>query len=134
MPSLALDAPATYSSDQKRAFAERLGTVYAEVMETELETITVIVHDGGAGTVWRCTAARPVPGALLMCDIRRGRPPEQRRRLCERMLLVCEEVLGIDPATLKIEFTQHAGDEFWREGGLSADWTPSEAGGSPARA
>src|SRR4029079_10793432 len=78
MPSLALDAPATYRPDQKRAFAERLGAVYAEVMETELETITVIVHDGGEGAVWRCTASGPVPGALLMCDIRRGRPPGQR--------------------------------------------------------
>jgi phenylpyruvate tautomerase PptA (4-oxalocrotonate tautomerase family) len=124
MPSLALDAPATYGPDQKRAFAERLGAVYAEVMETELETITVVVHDGGKGAVWRCTAEGPLPGALLMCDIRRGRPPEQRRRLCERMLVVCEEVLGVDPATLKIEFTQHAGDEMFHPhlGGFNQDW------------
>jgi phenylpyruvate tautomerase PptA (4-oxalocrotonate tautomerase family) len=124
MPSLALDAPATYGPDQKRAFAERLGAVYAEVMETELETITVIVHDGGKGAVWRCTAEGPVAGALLMCDIRRGRPPEQRRRLCEHMLVVCEEVLGIDPATLKIEFTQHAGNEMFHPhlGGFNRDW------------
>lgn len=130
MPSLALDAPATYSSSQKRAFAERLGAVYAEVMETDLETITVVVHDGGEGTVWRCSVAGPVPAALLMCDIRRGRPPERRRLLCERMLAVCEELLGIDPATLKIEFTQHAGDEMFHPhlGGFNREWDASGGG------
>src|SRR5215212_6539678 len=113
VPSLTLDAPAVYSAAQKRAFAERLGAVYAEVMQTDLETITVIVNDGGEGAVWRCGAAGPVAAALLMCDIRRGRSPAVRERLCNGMLVVCEEALGIDPATLKIEFTQHAGDEMF---------------------
>jgi phenylpyruvate tautomerase PptA (4-oxalocrotonate tautomerase family) len=125
MPSLTLDAPAVYSATQKRAFAERLGAVYADVMQTDLETITVIVHDGGDGAVWRCSAAGPVPAALLMCDIRRGRPRELREQLCRHMLAVCEEVLGIDPAMLKIEFTQHAGDEMFHPhlGGFNREWT-----------
>jgi phenylpyruvate tautomerase PptA (4-oxalocrotonate tautomerase family) len=106
VPSLTLDAPAVYSPAQKRAFAERLGAVYAEVMRTDLETITVIVHDRGEGTVWRCGAAGPVAAALLMCDVRRGRSVAVREQLCRRMLVVCEEVLGIEPSTLKIEFTQ----------------------------
>jgi hypothetical protein len=40
------------------------------------------------------------------------------------MLVVCEESLGIDPATLKIEFTQHAGDEMFHPqlGGFNQDW------------
>lgn len=51
MPSLTLDAPAAFTPTQKRAFAERLGAVYAEVMQTDLDTITVVVHDGGEGAV-----------------------------------------------------------------------------------
>jgi phenylpyruvate tautomerase PptA (4-oxalocrotonate tautomerase family) len=127
MPSLTLDAPALYSAEQKRAFADRLGAIYAEVMQTELETITVVVHDHGKGAVWRCSAAGPVPAALLMCDIRRGRSPEVREQLCRRMLVVCEEVLGIDPATLTIEFTQHAGDEMFHPhlGGFNREWNES---------
>ena len=41
------------------------------------------------------------------------------------MLVVCEETLAIDPATLKIEFTQHAGDEMFHPhlGGFNTDWT-----------
>ena len=130
MPSLTLDAPAVYTPAQKRTFAERLGAVYAEVMRTDLETITVVVHDGGEGAVWRCSATGPVAGALLMCDIRSGRPPATRAQLCERMLVVCEETLAIDPATLKIEFTQHAGDEMFHPhlGGFNTDWTEADRG------
>jgi hypothetical protein len=122
MPSLTLDAPAVYTPALKREFAERLGAVYAEVMRTDLETITVVVHDGGS--VWRCTAAGPVRAAMLMCDIRRGRPVALREELCRRMLVVCEEVLGIEPATLKIEFTQHSGDEMFHPqlGGFNSEW------------
>ena len=38
-----------------------------------------------------------------------------------------EEDLGWPPGRTILEFTQHAGDEFWREGGLGSDWTPAEA-------
>lgn len=130
MPSLTLDAPAAFTPTQKRAFAERLGAVYAEVMQTDLDTITVVVHDGGEGAVWRCSSTGPVAGALLMCDVRRGRPPALREQLCERMLVVCEEVLGIDPVTLKIEFTQHAGDEMFHPhlGGFNSESTEADRG------
>ena len=46
------------------------------------------------------------------------------------MLVVCEEVLGIEPTTLKIEFTQHAGDEMFHPhlGGFNSEWTESGRG------
>ena len=74
MPSLQLDVAETYDLATKRALARGLGAVYAEVMGTEPDIVTVVVRDLGAGGVWRCTAGEPVPAALLMCDVRRGRP------------------------------------------------------------
>jgi phenylpyruvate tautomerase PptA (4-oxalocrotonate tautomerase family) len=126
MPSLQLDVAATYDPATKRELARRMGAVYAEVMGADPEIVTVAIRDLGTGGVWRCTGGEPVPGALLMCDVRRGRPVETRAELCRRLVAACEEVAGLDPALLKIEFTQHAGDEMWHPhlGGFNRDWEP----------
>jgi hypothetical protein len=94
-------------------------------MGTRADLVTVVVREAA---VWRCTDGEPEPGALLMCDIRRGRPAEVRARLCEALVAVCAEVGGLDPAVLKIEFTQHDGDEMWHPqlGGFNRDWTGAE--------
>ena len=128
MPSLQLDVPETFDLRTKRELARRLGVIYAEVMGTSPEIVTVAIRDLGAGGVWRCTGDDPVPAALLMCDVRRGRPAQTRAELCRRMVAACAEVAGIDPATLKIEFTQHDGDEMWHAhlGGFNRDWTGDE--------
>jgi phenylpyruvate tautomerase PptA (4-oxalocrotonate tautomerase family) len=128
VPSLQLDVAATYDLATKRALAGRLGAVYAEVMGTAPDIVTVVVRDLGPGGVWRCTEGEPVPSALLMCDVRRGRPVATRAELCRRLVAVCEEVAAIAPATLKIEFTQHEGDDMWHPhlGGFNRDWDGAE--------
>jgi phenylpyruvate tautomerase PptA (4-oxalocrotonate tautomerase family) len=126
MPSLQLDVAETYDPATKRALARSLGAIYAEVMGAAPDIVTVVVRDLGAGGVWRCTSGEPVPAALLMCDVRRGRPAATRAELCRRLVRACEEVAGLDPALLKIEFTQHDGDEMWHphRGGFNRDWEP----------
>jgi phenylpyruvate tautomerase PptA (4-oxalocrotonate tautomerase family) len=128
MPSLQLDIPATYDTATKRALAKRLGAVYAAVMQTRPETITVSIHDLGEGGVWRCTDDEPHPAALIMCDIRRGRPVETRAELCRQLIAACEETVGLDPERIKIEFTQHAGDEMYHPhlGGFNRELDPTE--------
>jgi phenylpyruvate tautomerase PptA (4-oxalocrotonate tautomerase family) len=128
MPSLQLDVAATYAPATRRALAARMGAVYAEVMRTVANIVTVVIRDLGEDRVFRCTAGGAVPAALLMCDVRRGRDAGTRAELCRRLVAVCEEVAGIDPATLKIEFTQHAGDEMWHPhlGGFNRDWEGDE--------
>jgi hypothetical protein len=66
--------------------------------------------------------------AVLMCDIRRGRPAEQRARLAEAHVAACLEALALSPTALLIKFTQHSGDEIFLPGpGLARDWTPVDA-------
>ena len=133
MPSLQLDVAATYDHATKRALAARLGAAYAEVMETSVDIVTVVVRDLGEGGVWRCTGDEPVPAALLMCDVRRGRAVATRAELCRRLVAACEEVAGLDPAMVKIEFTQHDGDEMWHPhlGGFNRDWAPGDGQALP---
>ena len=125
MPSLQLDAPARYDAATQQALAKRFGAIYAEVMQTRADIVTVAIREA---SVWRCTDAEPVPSALLMCDVRSGRPAAVRAELSRRLLEACADVLGLDPLSIKVEFTQHAGDEMYhpRLGGFNRDWDGPE--------
>lgn len=126
MPSLQLDVPGTYGPATKRELADGLGAVYAAIMQAPLDIVTVVVRDVGEGGVWRCGAHGATPSALMMCDVRSGRSAEVRAELGRALGAVCADVLGIDPLWVKVEFTQHSGDEMYHPvmGGFNADWTP----------
>jgi hypothetical protein len=63
-----------------------------------------------------------------MCEIRHGRSAEQRAELAQALIDICVEALGLGRGRLIVEFTQHTGDEIFRDGrGWAADWTPTEA-------
>jgi phenylpyruvate tautomerase PptA (4-oxalocrotonate tautomerase family) len=135
MPHLQLELTRKYPIEIKRALARRLGDLYGEIMQTSPTLVDVSFRELGEGNLWRCEADGPVPSAVLQCDIRAGRPPQQRARLGEALLRACVEALDLDPLHFGVEFTQHTGDEIYRtllidgvvRGGLAHDWTPSEA-------
>jgi phenylpyruvate tautomerase PptA (4-oxalocrotonate tautomerase family) len=123
MPFLHLDLPPAVAVADRRRMAARLARLYAEVMETDPERVTVAFRESD---VLRLGADGEVePAVVIQCDIRRGRPPAQRERLGAAIAALLEDEIGWPPQRTIVEFTQHAGDEFWRAGGLSADWTPA---------
>jgi phenylpyruvate tautomerase PptA (4-oxalocrotonate tautomerase family) len=127
MPYLQLDISRSYPPEVKRALAGRFGAIYAEVMETKEDKVVVAVRELGEGNMWRC-GTHCLPASVLKCDIRSGRPAEQRARLAERLVDACTRLLDVTPDYLTVEFTQHSGDEFYRPGrGLVQDWSPAEA-------
>jgi phenylpyruvate tautomerase PptA (4-oxalocrotonate tautomerase family) len=128
MPYLQLDVPNHYPIEVKRDLARRLGDIFARSMQTTPDMVTVAFRELGEGGVWRCSADEPEPAALLSCDIRRGRPAEQRAELAQALLDACVETLGLRRDRLGVEFTQHTSDEMYRHGrGWAAEWTPAEA-------
>jgi phenylpyruvate tautomerase PptA (4-oxalocrotonate tautomerase family) len=128
VPYLQLDVAQHYSLEQKKQLAKRMGEIYAEQMQADVRRISIAIRELGEGGLWRCSAEDPHPAMLLMCDIRRGRPAEQRARLAEALVKCCREILGVELARINVEFTQHAGDEMYHPmlGGLSDDWKPGE--------
>jgi phenylpyruvate tautomerase PptA (4-oxalocrotonate tautomerase family) len=127
MPYLQMDVSHRYPIEVKRGLTQRLGSIYADVMQTVSNKVTVAFRELEEGSLWRCGGGEPTP-AVLMCDIRRGRPAEQRARLAEALVADCVEALALPPTALLIEFTQHSGDEIFLPGpGLARDWTPVEA-------
>jgi phenylpyruvate tautomerase PptA (4-oxalocrotonate tautomerase family) len=128
MPYLQLDVPNHYPVEVKRDLARRLGDSYAQIMQTTPELVTVAFRELGEGGVWCCGGGEPEPAALLSCDIRRGRPAEQRAELAQVLIDACVDTLGLRSDRLVIEFTQHTADEMYRAGrGWAAEWTPAEA-------
>src|SRR5271165_727172 len=134
MPHLQLDIPSRHPVAARRQLARNLGDLYAEFMQTTPDLVDVTFRELGEGSVWRCGGGEPSPAAVLSCEIRRGRPPEQRERLADALHGACVAALGLDPLFLTVEFTQHSGDEIFRKvmvkgklrGGLGRDWSPSE--------
>jgi len=134
MPHIQLDVPKRYPLATKEALAQRIGRLYADIMQTSSDIVDVTFRELNEGGVWHCTADSPVPAAVISCAIRRGRPPEQRARLADALVDACAEALDLDPVLLAVEFTQHSGDEIFRKllidgvlkGGLGKDWSPSE--------
>ena len=130
MPYLQLDVPEHYPVEVKRDLARRLGDHYARIMQTTPDMVRVSFRELGEGGVWHCGAGAPEPAAVLLCDIRRGRPPEQRLKLAEALVDACTETLGLR-TDIMAEFTQHPGDEsfgsgFWGRG-FAPDWTSAES-------
>jgi phenylpyruvate tautomerase PptA (4-oxalocrotonate tautomerase family) len=125
MPSLQIDLPARLDVATKRLLAKRFGLVYAATMDADPNLVTVSIHDLGEGAVWRCGSGEPEPHALIMCDVRRGRSAETRAALARQLIQICTEVLDLDPSGVKVEFTQHAGDEMFHPhlGGFNVDWS-----------
>lgn len=128
MPYLQLDVSEQYSPDAKRRLARTLGQIYADRMQADVNRVSVAIRELTPSGLWRCTSGEPYEAALLMCDIRRGRPPEQRADLAKALIDACIDILGIRVDQINVEFTQHSGDEMYHplRGGLSLDWRPDE--------
>jgi phenylpyruvate tautomerase PptA (4-oxalocrotonate tautomerase family) len=130
MPYLQLDVNGHHAATEKRRLAAALCETYAQMMSVDIRRISVAIRELGDGGVWRIMAAgtEPVPVAVLMLDIRRGRPPELRMEVAKALCALCIDILGLREDRLNVEFTQHAGDEMYHPtlGGYSPDWAEGE--------
>lgn len=129
MPYIQIEVNNHYSSSKKQILAKRIGEEYAQIMQADVKRVTVTIRELGEGSVWRCTEQDPQPAAIMMCDIRIGRPKETRELLSKKLIEICNEILELKVNQLNIEFTQHTGDEMYHQwmGHLSDDWSTDEA-------
>ena len=130
MPYLQLDVNDHYSVDDKRRLALKMSETYAQMMSVDIRRISVAIRELGEGGVWRIpeTGGEPTPVAVMMLDIRKGRPPELRMDVAKALCAHCIDILGLREDRLNVEFTQHSGDEMYHPalGGYSPEWTPGE--------
>jgi phenylpyruvate tautomerase PptA (4-oxalocrotonate tautomerase family) len=86
VPHLHIDLSKKHPLEVKRDLAKHLGNLYAEIMQTTPDLVSVTFRELGEGHVWSCRGETPQPGAVMSLDIRRGRPPEQRQSLAEAVM------------------------------------------------
>src|SRR5262245_41432641 len=128
MPYLHLDLPVAVAPAERAEIAARLARLYAEVMQTQPERVTIAFRELGENGLLRLTPGGERETIVMVnCDIRQGRPPEQRERLGAAVAALLQETLGWPRQRTLLEFTQHPGDEVWRSTGLGNDWSPAEA-------
>jgi phenylpyruvate tautomerase PptA (4-oxalocrotonate tautomerase family) len=127
MPSLQFDSPRDYDPATKQQLARELGQTYSRIMQAAVELVTVSIHDLGGG-VWRCTNDEPVEAALIMCDVRSGRPAATRAELAAALIATAAKLGRLRPDQIKVEFTQHPGEDMYHPhlGGFNHDWNPAE--------
>lgn len=133
MPSLQLDITAELTADQKQTLARRMSEIYSRIMDSDPRLMTVVIRTLPAGSVWHCTDGEPVPGTLLMCDVRAGRDRATRDRLARDLIDLVAEHAPVSRMDMKVEFTQHSGDEMFHPflGGFNRDWSPGGSTGDP---
>ena len=126
MPYIQLEVRNHYPIETKKTLAKAIGKAYAEIMEADIRRITVVIRELGEGSIWRCSEDEPWPAAIMMCDVRSGRPASMREELSKALVLLCNTHLELAVNELNIEFTQHSGDEMYHQwlGRLSDDWKP----------
>jgi phenylpyruvate tautomerase PptA (4-oxalocrotonate tautomerase family) len=128
MPYLHLDLPVALAREQRADLAVRLAHVYADVMQTNPERVTVGFRELGDNGVVRIGPDGDLETVVMVnCDVRRGRPPEQRKALGDSVADLLEAELDWPRRRTILEFTEHAGNEVWRSTGLGNDWSPAEA-------
>lgn len=131
MPYLQLDVNDSYPVTVKQALARKMSLTYARLMTVDIRRISIAIREVGQGGVWRMVDGEEgdaAPVAVLMCDIRKGRPPELRMEVAKALCADCIDVLGLREDRLNVEFTQHMGDEMYHPtlGGFSPDWSANE--------
>jgi phenylpyruvate tautomerase PptA (4-oxalocrotonate tautomerase family) len=133
MPYLQLDLPNQYAAETKRRVARRLGDLYCKMMQARPGIVSVGFRELGPHNLWKAGDIEPRPGAVIQCDIRRGRTAEQREAVARAIVALCEEELSIPAADIVLEFTQHAADEWFVSDKLATEWQPAEGSATAAR-
>jgi len=127
MPYLQVDLPAPASAEAKASFARSLASLYAQAMETGSHIPSIAFRELGADNLVRLQDGELRAVLVVMCDIRRGRPAEQREALARAIAQLAAESFAIDQLQVVVEFTQHTPDEMFRYGAIAPEWSPGEA-------
>jgi phenylpyruvate tautomerase PptA (4-oxalocrotonate tautomerase family) len=126
MPYIQFDLPRDPSDADFTAVANSVAILYADVMQTTPSGVTVAVRELGAQRVLRDGG----PVVAIRCDIRSGRPDNQRESFAAALTdLVRNRAEELGAAQSVIYFNEGPGRWIFEDGEANPDWSPTEASG-----
>jgi phenylpyruvate tautomerase PptA (4-oxalocrotonate tautomerase family) len=129
VPFIQIDLPRDPSADDFRSFADDVANLFAGVMQTTTAGVTVAVRELGRNRVLRGGPDGARPTVAIRCDIRRGRPTEQRDAFAIGLAdLVERRAAELGAAEVVVYVNEGAGAWIYEDRSPNAEWSPAEAG------
>jgi len=127
MPHLQFDINREASSGEKTAFAQRVRGLFAEVMGTGTDHISISVRECGTYNLFIGRVTNQEEGvALVNADIREGRDLTKRRKLALGFMEIIHDIWQIPSHNAYVTFTEHKGEDFHLEERYLASWREGE--------
>jgi phenylpyruvate tautomerase PptA (4-oxalocrotonate tautomerase family) len=128
VPFIQLDLPRDPSEHDFRAVVDELSGLFADVMQTTTTGVTVAVRELGRDRVLRGGRDGARPTVAIRCDIRRGRPPEQRDAFAIALAdLVERRAAELGAGEVVVYVNEGAGAWIYEDRQPNAEWSPAEA-------
>jgi phenylpyruvate tautomerase PptA (4-oxalocrotonate tautomerase family) len=129
VPFIQFDLPRDPSAHDFRPLADEVARLYADVMQTTPSGVTVAVRELGRDRVLRGSPDGARPTVAIRCDIRRGRPPEQRDAFAIALAdLVERRAAELGAAETVVYVNEGAGAWIYEDRQPNPEWSPAEAG------
>jgi len=126
MPHLQFEINKKITDNEKRDFAEKVRTLFCEVMDTGTDHISISIRELDTYNISIGRVKEPEKGvALVNADIRNGRSMEQRRTLTLGFIELLSKSMNIPEQHIYVTLTEHKGEDFhlfekylasWQEG------------------
>ena len=127
MPHLQFEINRPLGDAQKIGFAEQARALFARVMDTGTDHVSISIRQWGTHDLSIGRARQPEKGvALVNADIREGRTLQQRRTLALGFMELLEKTWQIPREQMYVTFTEHKGEDFHLAERYLANWQEGE--------
>jgi hypothetical protein len=128
MPFVQVHTSRAASPEIRHRLGFALANAYAEHMLISHRIVNVgFLTYGDEGLVrYDGPENAPQEMTVVTCEIRTGRPPEMLESAGRAIMAACARELGITEARVVVYFSEHAGQQIYRDGGRAPDWSPAE--------
>jgi phenylpyruvate tautomerase PptA (4-oxalocrotonate tautomerase family) len=127
MPHLQFEINRTLADAEKISFAEQVRKLFAEVMDTGTDHISISIREFGTHNLSIGRVRDPAKGvAVVNADIRAGRTMEQRRTLTLGFMELLHKAWNIPKEQMYVTLTEHKGEDFHLLEKYLASWQQGE--------
>jgi phenylpyruvate tautomerase PptA (4-oxalocrotonate tautomerase family) len=100
MPIMVCETAQSLDPDTRRKIAESITEAVHDVIGSDLDLISVVLHELQRDQIW--LAGKPSPDALILCYIRAGRPTALKTELALRVSAAWHKAVGTPEESIEV--------------------------------